>query len=376
MSAESRGGAATAAAASAGALTLDIDIELPLGNFHLQCAERLQMDGVTAVFGPSGAGKSALLRSIAGFEPASGRVALGDDVWLDTAVGVRVPAHRRSVGYMFQDARLFPHLSVGGNLRYAARRARGGAPSFDDVVAALDLAALLRRRPSALSGGERQRVALGRTLLAKPALLLLDEPLAALDSARKADILPYLEALPAQFGMPTLYVSHAIDEVARLARRTLVLAQGRARAFGPTAAVLQRLDVQSIAGPIEASVVVQARVERHDLHYRLTWLELGGQPIATPLNQSLAPGAAAHVRIRARDVALATERPRALSIRNVFAGRLTELAAEADSPFAEAAVDVAGQCLRARITRAAADDLGLSEGMNVYALVKSVSFDA
>lgn len=353
---------------------LDLAITLPLPSFQLRCAERLPMAGVTAVFGPSGAGKSALLRSIAGFEPASGRVALGGEVWLDSEAGVRVPAHRRPVGYMFQDARLFSHLSVGGNLRYAARRARSGAPTFDDAVAAFDLAALLRRRPSALSGGERQRVALARTLLTKPALLLLDEPLAALDSARKADILPYLEALPTQFGMPTLYVSHAIDEVARLASRVLVLAEGRVRAFGATAAVLQRLDVQSIAGPIEASVVVEARVVRHDLHYRLTWLELAGQPIVTPLNEALAPGVMARLRIRARDVALATERPTALSIRNVLAGELTELVAEADSPFAEAVLTVAGQGLRARITRAAADDLGLKVGMGAYALVKSVSF--
>lgn len=375
MSAD-RAGPAAAPPAGAEARALAIDVELPLATFRLRCVARLPMDGVTAVFGPSGAGKSALLRCIAGFEPARGRVALGDDVWLDTAAGVNVPAHRRPVGYMFQDARLFSHLSVGGNLRFAARRAGDGPPSLDDVVAAFDLGGLLRRRPGALSGGERQRVALARTLLTKPALLLLDEPLAALDSSRKADILPYLEALPAQFGMPTLYVSHAIDEVVRLAGRALVLAEGRARAFGPTASVLQRLDVQTIAGPVEASVVVRAQVVRHDAHYRLTWLSLGGQRIATPLNGGVAPGAMANLRVRARDVALATARPTALSIRNVLAGRLTELAAVAGSPFAEAAVDVAGQCLRARITRAAADDLGLAEGMDVYALVKSVSFDA
>ena len=277
---------------------------------------------------------------------------------------------------MFQDGRLFEHLSVAGNLRFAAHRSLRVDPSFDDVVAALDLEALLPRRPAALSGGERQRVALGRTLLAKPALLLLDEPLAALDAARKAEILPYLEALPARFGMPTLYVSHAIDEVARLADRALVLMDGRKHAFGAAAAVLERPDVQAIAGPLEASATLQARVTGRDEHYRLTLLELAGQPLAMPLDSRLRPGQVAWLRIRARDVALATARPAGISIRNILAGRIAERADEANSPFANVVVDVGGQRLRARVTRAAAEELGLASGQAVFALVKGASFEA
>ena len=356
---------------------LHIDVSVALGDFRLEVAEAVPFAGITAVFGPSASGKSTLLRALAGFEPARGRIAVAGESWLDTARGVVLPPFRRPVGFLFQDARLFAHLDVAGNLRYAARRARDGAPmlALDDVVAAFDLEALLARRVEALSGGERQRVALARTLLTRPALLLLDEPLAALDIYRKAEILPYLESLSTRFGIPTLYVSHAIDEVVRLADRTLVLTDGRVRAFGPTPAVLERLDVQTIAGPLEASVVIEARVVDHDAHYRLTRLDLGGESISIPMAGHLDAGATARLRIRARDVAVATARPDALSIRNVIEGTLAELAADADSPFAEVLVDVGGQHLRARITRAAADDLGLSAGQRVYALVKSVSLD-
>ena len=374
MSAEREGRQSRAGTGNAAA-HLDFDIDLARGSFQLRCSERLPLRGVTAIFGPSGGGKTSLLRCLAGFERARGRVAFGQEVWLDSRRGKFVPPHRRAVGFMFQEARLFRHLSVAGNLRFAARRAPHGVPAFDDVVSALDLQSLLSRPAAALSGGERQRVALARTLLAKPALLLLDEPLAALDAARKADILPYLEALPVRFGTPTLYVSHAIDEVARLADRVLVLVRGRKHAYGPTAAVLERLDVQSIAGPLEASVVVEARVTGRDMGYRLTLLNLAGQAIATPLNERLQTGANARLRIRARDVAVATVRPAGISIRNVLSGTLAELAQDASSPFAEAVIDVGGQRLRARITRAAAADLRLAVGQSVFALVKSVSFE-
>ena len=302
---------------------------------------------------------------------------MAGETWLDSVRGIALAPFRRRVGFLFQDARLFAHLDVAGNLGYAARRAGEADPaiSLDDVVGAFDLAPLLPRRVDALSGGERQRVALARTLLTRPTLLLLDEPLAALDLYRKAEILPYLESLSSRFHVPTLYVSHAIDEVARLADRTLVLTDGRVRAFGPTPAVLERLDVQSIAGPLEASVVIEARVTGHDTEYRLTRLDVGGETISLPDVAHLETGATARLRIRARDVAVATTRPGNLSIRNVLEGTVAELVTDPDSPFAEVLVDVGGQHLRARITRAAADELGLEEGQPVYALVKSVSLD-
>ena len=356
---------------------LDIELSVALGHFQLEVAERVPFAGITGVFGPSASGKSTLLRALAGFQPARGRIVIAGETWLDTARGIAVAPFRRRAGFLFQDARLFAHLDVAGNLRYAARRGGDADPaiSFDDVVGAFDLEPLLPRRVEALSGGERQRVALARTLLTRPTLLLLDEPLAALDLYRKAEILPYLESLSSRFHVPTLYVSHAIDEVARLADRTLVLTDGRVRAFGPTPAVLERLDVQSIAGPLEASVVIEARVTGHDTGYRLTRLDVGGETISLPEASHLDVGATARLRIRARDVAVATTRPGGLSIRNVLEGTVAELVADSDSPFAEVLVDVGGQHLRARITRAAADELALEEGQAIYALVKSVSLD-
>jgi molybdate transport system ATP-binding protein len=230
---------------------LDLATRISFRDFELDVSHRFALDGITALFGPSGCGKSTLLRIIAGLEEkAGGRIAFGGEVWLDTASRIFVPPHLRGVGYVFQDARLFPHLSVEGNLRYAARRSAGidHRIAFDDVVAALDLGPLLSRRTGALSGGERQRVAMGRTLLARPRLLLMDEPLAALDIQRKAEILPYIERLPERFGVAVIYVTHAIDEVVRLARRMVVLGAGRKIADGSVAEVLERLDIQPATG--------------------------------------------------------------------------------------------------------------------------------
>ena len=351
--------------------TLELDIHARLGAFDLEATVALPLDGITAVFGPSGGGKTTLLRTIAGFESARGRIALRGERWLDSARRIDVPPHRRPVGCVFQDARLFGHLPVRGNLRYAARRARHGGASLDEVIAAFDLASLLSRSVADLSGGERQRVALARTLLTNARLLLLDEPMSALDTERKADILSYLETL----SVPMLYVSHAVDEVALLAERTLVLADGRVRAFGATKEILERLDIQSITGRFEAGALVRARVVAHDPIYQLTILVIGEQRIVMPMSSRLAEGDFARVRVRARDVALATVRPQALSIRNVLSGKLIDLVTEEDSPFAEALVEIGDQRLRARITRAAADDLGLTIGQSVYALVKSATFE-
>ena len=351
--------------------TLELDIATKLGAFELETTLALPLDGITAVFGPSGGGKTTLLRVIAGFERARGRIALRGEPWLDSARRLHMAPHRRPVGCVFQDARLFGHLDVGGNLRFAARRARHRGAAVDDVVAALDLGSLLHRRVADLSGGERQRVAVARTLLTDAKLLLLDEPLSALDTERKADILSYLESL----SVPMLYVSHAVDEVALLAERTLVLADGRARAFGATREILERLDIQSITGRFEAGALVRARVVEHDPQYHLTVLDVSGQRIVMPMSTRLAAGDFARVRVRARDVALATRRPQALSIRNVISGTLIDLVREEDSPFAEALVEIGDQHLRARITRASADDLGLRVGQRVYALVKSATFD-
>lgn len=347
-----------------------------LGEFRLEVAGRIDTGRVTAVFGPSGSGKSTLLRTVAGLvRGADGRMSLGDEVWLDSSRGIDVPAYRRPVGYMFQHARLFPHLSGEGNLRYAARRARRERQvvGFDEVVDALDLEPLLPRRPASLSGGERQRVALGRTLLAQPRLLLLDEPMAALDATRKMEILPYLEALHPRFGIPILYVSHSVDEVALLADRILVLGGGQVTARGRTAEVLEGLDLGPLAGRVGAATAISARVVAHDPEYHLTRLDVDGQTLVVPRREHFAEGEEACVVIRARDVSLALGRPQGVSIQNVLAGRVCQVREDPTSPFADVLVDVGPHRVLARVTRLSLHDLGILVGTPVFALLKSAS---
>ncbi len=364
-----------------GGCALELDVRVGFPGFDLEVEQAIPAAGVTAVFGPSGSGKTTLLRAVLGFEPgATGRIALGGEAWLDSERGVLTPPYRRPVGCTFQDGRLFPHLDVAGNLRYADRRsapASDAAVSItsDDVVDALDLGPLLDRRPHTLSGGERQRAALGRALLSRPRLLLLDEPLSALDRRRKAEILPYLLALHPRFGIPTLYVSHAVDEVALLADRILVLADGRVQAFGGTVEVLEQLDLAPLTERFQAAAVLEARVSHHDDEYRLTWLDLDGQRLSVPRIEYLAVGESARLLVRSRDVSLATERPSPTSIRNVLSGVLVALRQDESTPFAETTVDLGSHRLRARITRASAAELGLEVGSPVFALLKSVSLD-
>lgn len=354
---------------------LALDIRLGFPGFALELAHAFALQGVTALFGQSGSGKTTLLRVIAGHErSASGHVTFDGEVWQDGRAFV--PAHRRGVGYVFQDARLFPHLSVAGNLRYADRRApaNAGRIAFDDVVRALDLGPLLERRTNALSGGERQRVAIGRTLLTRPRLLLMDEPLAALDVRRKAEILPYVGRLPGTFGVPILYVTHSLDEVTRLADRIVVLSDGHLRAAGDAAEVLERLDLQPETGRFEAGVALTGRIVGHDSAFRLTRVALDGQLIEVP-EVDLPEGAKVRLRVRARDVALAVRRPEGISIRNLLAGHVAEIVEEPDTAFAETLIDLGGQRLRARLTRASVAELALTPGKPVFALIKSIAFD-
>ena len=357
--------------------TLSLCVGISLDDFRLELGHDLPLDGITALFGPSGAGKTTLLRIIAGLESrAQGRIAFDDEPWQTPDGGLFVPAHQRGVGYVFQDTRLFPHLSVAGNLSYAEKRSRQVESSFDfdEVVTTLDLGALLPRYPSSLSGGERQRVAIGRTLLTRPRLMLMDEPLSSLDLGRKAEILSLIERLPVVFRVPVIYVTHAIEEVARLAGHMVVLSAGRKVAEGPVQEVLERIELQSETGRFEAGVVLTATVVDHDDKYQLTRLDHHGQFIVMP-RVTVAEGTEVRLRIRARDVALATKRPEGISVRNILSGVVSQIAAEPDTAFAEVLVDLGEARLRARISRAAADDLGLEVGQPVYALIKSVAFD-
>lgn len=353
-------------------MALSVDIKLTLDGFQLKVVQRFELAGITALFGASGAGKSMLLRVISGLETgASGQVSFGGECW--QGGGQFLPTAKRGIGYVFQDSRLFQHLDVAENLRFAAKRA--GSDTFDIVVNTLDLQPLLERRVTALSGGEKQRVAIGRTLLSAPRLLLMDEPLAALDHSRKTRLLPYIARLPEVFGIPVIYVTHSVEEVTRLADRMVVLAGGEVLAAGGVADVLARLDIAQASGKFEAGSVVRAVVTGQNLSFRLTEMQVAGQALSMPAS-AIDIGAELRLRIRARDVAIAVGRPEGLSIRNVLRGEILEIVQEAETAFAEVLLDIGdGQQLRARITRASVAELKLVVGGAVFALIKSVSFD-
>jgi molybdate transport system ATP-binding protein len=355
---------------------LELQSRVVFPGFRLTVDLELPLDGITGLFGPSGSGKSTVLRVIAGLERQSrGGVALAGEVWQDDARGLFTPPHRRGVGYVFQDARLFPHLSVAGNLRYGWRRVPPGERriAFDLVVDVLELQPLLERGPGSLSGGEAQRVAIGRALLASPRLLLMDEPLSALDHARKAEILPYIERLRDEVGLPVVYVSHAIEEVTRLASSLVLLSEGAVAATGPVQSVMERLDLRPLTGRFEAGAVLDARVIRHEHAYALTVLQVAGHELRVPeIGSPL--GSTSRVRIRARDVALSLRRPEAISIRNIIKGTIAACRLE-DGPFVEVTVDIGGPLLLARITWDALADLDLRPGQEVFALIKTVAID-
>ena len=337
-------------------------------DFLLDAAFEVPGSGITALFGPSGSGKTTVLRCIAGLERAEGALTVGGDTWQDT--GRFLAPHRRAVGYVFQEASLFPHRTVAGNLRYGRDRARGGRLEISEVVALLGLEPLLAHRPHQLSGGQRQRVALGRALLAGPRLLLLDEPLSALDRASRAEILPYLERLRDELGLPAVHVSHSLEEVGRLADHLVLLEAGRVRGAGPLPEMATRLDLP-IARTEEAEAVVQAEVTGHDPHYGLTYLRFGGGVLTVP-RDDLAPGARVRVGLHARDISLALDRPERTSILNVLAATVTELGEDGPTGVL-VRLEAGGVPLLARITRKSRDQLGLEPGTAVYAQIKSVA---
>ncbi len=358
-------------------IPLQIETQISFGGFDLSVDETFSLAGITALFGPSGGGKSTLLRIIAGFENAArGRISFGENNWQNQDQASFVAPYRRGVGYVFQDARLFSNLSVRGNLEYADKRSGklSSSITLDNVVAALDLSSLLQRQPGSLSGGEMQRVAIGRALLARPQLLLMDEPLAALDFKRKAKILPLIEKLPTMFDTPVIYVTHAIEEVMHLADGMIALADGRIIAHGPIDDMLARNEVQSIIGRFEAAALVNATISSHDKVFRLTELDCAGTRIKMPF-ANLKIGSKVRVRIRARDVALALKRPEGTSIQNILPGNIAEIIEEKDTAFAEIIVDIGGARIRARITRKSVAEMKLAVGTAVFALVKSISFD-
>lgn len=353
-------------------MSLAVDISQPLGRFDLSVAFEAP-GGITALFGRSGTGKTTVVNAVAGLlRPRSGRIAIGGEALLDTAAGIDLPAHRRRLGYVFQDGRLFPHLSVRQNLTYGARFAPRGAsgPSLDEVCALLGIEDLLERRPGALSGGETQRIAIGRALLSRPRMLLMDEPLAALDAARKEEILPHLERLRDNTTIPILYVSHSVAEVARLATYVVVLESGKVARAGTAERVLSDPATVRQLGLREAGSVLPATVARHH-DDGLTELDVSGGQLFLP-RMDRPEGTQTRVRVLAHDVILARDRPAGLSALNILPGEVLTIR-EGSGPGVIVQIRCGGDRLLARITRRSAEAMALAPGMRVHAVIKSVS---
>ena len=354
---------------------LNIKFTKTLGSFHLEVNHAVPMDGITAIFGPSGAGKSTLLRLIAGFETAeTGHLSLGETVWFDKADKINIAPHKRSVGYMFQDGRLFPHLSVKQNLEFAMRRA-GHSITLDDVTAAFDISGLMQALPQTLSGGEQRRVALARTVLTGPDILLLDEPLTGLDRARKRDILPFIERLPHVFNIPCLLVSHDIEEVSRLADSIMTMSGGRISDFGDAPQILSQIDQTPLAKDYDVSSLFESRITAHDKHIHMMEADIAGDPIQLPAVKNAEIGNTLRLRIRASDVAIALSPPTGVSIRNILPADIIDIAADDSASYAILTLGLKAGQLKARITRAALMELDLQAVMQVHAMIKSISFE-
>lgn len=339
--------------------TLDVDLQFPAG-------------AISAVFGPSGSGKTTLLRCLAGLERAAGRISLMEDCWQDTEHGQFLPTHRRSVGMVFQESALLPHLSVQANIEFGYRRTPPSMRrvTLDEAMMWTGVGHLLNRSVAGLSGGERGRVAIARALAASPRVLLLDEPLAALDRAARAEILPYIKSVRRQLDIPVIYVTHAQEEAAALADLIVYLEAGRVRASGAAADILTRLDL-ALAHEDEAAAVIDASVVGHEPEYGLAILSFAGGELSVA-DPGVALGAAVRVRISARDVSIHLDAPTRSSVLNCLPARIEQV--DIDRPAqALLRLDVGGTHLLARVTRKSVLRLDLTPGQRVFALVKSAA---
>ena len=352
-------------------MTLEARFEIARGDFVLKAQLRAPDRGVTAIFGPSGCGKTTLLRAMAGLEQdPNGYLKVGEEIWQDA--DSFLPPHRRPLGYVFQEASLFSHLSVLRNLEYGYKRvpAADRRVPFDDVVALLGVEDLLSRDTGDLSGGERQRTAIAQALLTSPRLLLLDEPLTGLDAAGKAEILPYLERLHRQLDIPALYVSHAADEVARLADHLVLLQEGEIVGSGPIAEMLTRFDLPLSHGDA-AEAIIEAHVEGHDETYHLTRLTFPGGALQVT-RKDLEIGQTVRLRVLARDVSLTLERQTATSILNILPVTVDETVDEGPAQVM-VKLSAEGTFILSRVTRKSAEALQLQSGRQVYAQIKTVA---
>jgi molybdate transport system ATP-binding protein len=356
---------------------IDATLRLQRGDFTLDVALAFPARGITALVGPSGCGKTSVLRALAGLDRAAGRVALGDEVWQDDALGRFVPTHRRPLGYVIQEAALFPHLDVRGNLHYGRSRCEvdAGRVALDAVIELLGIGHLQNRRTGALSGGERQRVAIARALATGPRLLLMDEPLAALDAARKAEILPYLERLHRELALPVVYVTHAMDEAVRLADHLVLMRDGRVEAAGALIELMARTDLP-LSRQEDAGVVLDAEVVEHDLPHGMVRIGLSGASLWVG-ESSARLGERVRARVLARDVSVTRQRSAETSILNVLPVVLDGLHHERTTALLRLRVGASNATdawiLLARVTGRSCDALGLQVGDALYAQIKGVA---
>lgn len=356
-------------------MTLSVSTRHRLGAFELD-ASFTSEGGVTALFGRSGSGKTSMIRIIAGLlRPDDGQVSLDGEVLADSGKRLFLPAHKRRFGYVFQEARLFPHLSVAQNLQYGRWFTAGKQTSGNDdrIIDMLGIGHLLQRRPNRLSGGEKQRVAIGRALLSSPRLLLMDEPLASLDEQRKAEIIPYLERLRDETKIPIVYVSHSIQEVARLADRIVVMKDGRVEAEGKAAEVLSRPDFSTHLERREAGSILSGNIESFDERHGLAAVRLNAALLQVPAKKGTA-GTPARVLIPARDVMLALVKPEGLSALNILEGQVADIS-ESEDGMVTIQVDCGGDIIQSRITDLSRERLQLEPGKPVHAIIKSAALD-
>jgi molybdate transport system ATP-binding protein len=338
--------------------SLDVDISLP-------------MQGISGIYGPSGAGKTTLLRCMAGLEHSdSGRLDVDGETWEDSDRSIDLASHHRQIGYVFQEARLFGHMSVAANLEYGMKRTRAVAADFDEIVSLLGLEDFLARMPMTLSGGEAQRVAIGRALLRAPRMILMDEPLASLDEARKEEVLPFLERLHASLKTPLLYVSHNIDEICRLCDHLVVMQSGRILAQGDLQSVLLNTDLPVLAGK-EAGAVLIGRIKDYDSRFDLTQVDVAGSGLRVPGEFGPA-GTELRIRVRANDVSVCLEKPERSSILNVIMAQIERVQEESGASTL-LHLRAGGECILARVTRLSASELALQPGDSVFAQIKSIA---
>lgn len=355
---------------------IDARLKIAYPGFSLDVDLHLPGRGVTALYGHSGSGKTTCLRCIAGLERAEqGFIQVNDEVWQDSERGIFVPPHKRALGYVFQEASLFAHLSVLANLQFGLKRIAKAQRRVDMAQATelLGIGHLLERHPQHLSGGERQRVGIARALLTSPRLLLMDEPLAALDSQRKNEILPYLQRLHDELDIPVLYVSHAQDEVARLADHLVLLGDGKALASGPIGETLARLDLPMALGD-DAGVIIEGLVSAYDADYQLLSLQLPATEMNLRVTHApMAVGQTLRAKVHARDISLSQHNSEASSILNRLPVTVVSEQAADNSAHVLIRLDAGGTPLLARITRYSRDQLGIHPGQRLWAQIKAVA---